>query len=100
MPADIGLLTFLLLKVLYNPKAFFTHAAWLHQGFPIVQYSPAASRRVWTVSQFQCGLIILSRPARDRRLCLPHQLANPTWAYPIAQGPKVPCFPLVGRMRY
>ena len=34
------------------------------------------------------------RPARDRRLGepLPHQLANPTWAYPDARGPKVPLF--------
>ncbi len=35
------------------------------------------------------------RPARDRRLGrpLPHQLANLTQAHPIAQGPKIPCFP-------
>ena len=34
------------LKVLYNPKAFFTHAAWLHQGFPHCAIFPtAASRR-------------------------------------------------------
>ena len=34
------------------------------------------------------------RPATDRRLGepLPHQLANLTWAHPIAQGPKIPCF--------
>ena len=34
------------LKVLYNPKAFFTHAAWLHQGSPHCAIFPtAASRR-------------------------------------------------------
>ena len=36
------------------------------------------------------------RTARDRRLgeLLPHQLANPTWAYPSAQEPKgSPAFP-------
>ena len=34
------------------------------------------------------------RPARDRRLGapLPHQLANPTWAYPDARGLAVPLF--------
>ena len=33
-------------KVLYNPKAFFTHAAWLRQGFPHCAIFPtAASRR-------------------------------------------------------
>ena len=32
--------------MLYNPKAFFTHAAWLHQGFPHCAIFPtAASRR-------------------------------------------------------
>ncbi len=32
------------------------------------------------------------RPARDRRLGepLPHLLANPIWAHPMARGPKVP----------
>ena len=36
------------------------------------------------------------RPARDRRLGepLPHQLPNPTWAHPMACGPKVPHFNL------
>lgn len=34
------------------------------------------------------------RPATDRRLGepLPHQLANPTSAAPVARGPKVPRF--------
>ncbi|AHM55305.1 hypothetical protein CF60_26395 [Escherichia coli] len=36
------------------------------------------------------------RPARDRRLGepLPHLLANPIWAHPMARGPKVPLFGL------
>ena len=69
------------LKVLYNPKAFFIHAAWLHQAFAHCAIFPtAASRRslgrvsvpVWPDHPL--------RPARDRRLGkpLPHQLANPT----------------------
>ena len=34
------------LKVLYNPKAFFIHAAWLHQAFAHCAIFPtAASRR-------------------------------------------------------
>ena len=34
------------LKELYNPKAFFTHAAWLDQGFPhCPKFPTAASRR-------------------------------------------------------
>ena len=35
------------------------------------------------------------RPATDCRLGepLPHQLANPTLAHPIAQGLTIPCFP-------
>ena len=35
------------------------------------------------------------RPVMDRRLGrpLPYQLANPTQAHPIVQGPKIPCFP-------
>ena len=36
------------------------------------------------------------RPARDRRLGepLPHLLANPIWAHPMARGQKVPLFGL------
>ena len=34
------------LKELYNPKAFFTHAAWLDQGCPhCPKFPTAASRR-------------------------------------------------------
>ena len=33
------------LKVLYNPKAFFTHAAWLRQAFAHCAIFPTASSR-------------------------------------------------------
>ena len=49
------------LKVLYNPKAFFTHAAWLHQGFPHCAIFPtAASRRSLGRVSVPMWLIILS----------------------------------------
>ncbi len=45
-----------LLKVLYNPQAFFTHAALLDQAFAHCQYSPLLPPvGVWAVSQSQCG---------------------------------------------
>ena len=84
-------------KELYNPKAFFIHAAWLRQGLPHCAYSlTAASRRSSgpCLSPSVAGHPL--RPARDRRLGepLPHQLPNPTWAHPMACGPKVPHFNL------
>ncbi len=49
------------LKVLYNPKAFFTHAAWLRQGFPHCAIFPtAASRRSLGRVSVPVWLIILS----------------------------------------
>ncbi len=58
------LLTFTLsssLKVLYNPKAFFTHAAWLRQGSPPCAIFPtAASRRSLGRVSVPVWLIILS----------------------------------------
>ncbi len=59
-----------LLKELYNPKAFITHAAWLDQGFPHCPIFPtAASRRsldrvsvpVWLIflsEQLQIGALV------------------------------------------
>ena len=49
-----------LLKVLYNQKAFFTHAAWLRSGFaPILQYSPLLPPvGVRAVSQSRCHIIL------------------------------------------
>ena len=49
------------LKVLYNPKAFFTHAAWLHQSFLHCAIFPtAASRRSLGRVSVPMWLIILS----------------------------------------
>lgn len=50
-----------LLKVLYNQKAFFTHAAWLDQGCPHCPIFPtAASRRSPGRVSVPVWLIILS----------------------------------------
>ena len=50
-----------LLKVLYNPRAFFTHAAWLHQAFAHCAIFPtAASRRSLGRVSVPVWLIILS----------------------------------------
>ncbi len=47
--------------MLYNPKAFFTHAAWLHQGFPHCAIFPtAASRRSLGRVSVPVWLIFLS----------------------------------------
>ncbi len=49
------------LKVLYNPKAFFTHAAWLHHSFLHCAIFPtAASRRSLGRVSVPMWLIILS----------------------------------------
>jgi hypothetical protein len=48
-------------KELYNPKAFFTHAAWLDQGFPhCPKFPTAASRRSLGRVSVPVWLIILS----------------------------------------
>ena len=50
-----------ILTELYNPKAFFTHAAWLRQGFPHCAIFPtAASRRSLDRVSVPVWLIILS----------------------------------------
>ena len=47
--------------VLYDPKAFITHAAWLRQGFPHCAIFPtAASRRSLDRVSVPVWLIILS----------------------------------------
>jgi hypothetical protein len=47
--------------VLYNPKAFFTHAVWLHQTFVHCAIFPtAASRRSLDRVSVPVWLIILS----------------------------------------
>ena len=49
------------MKVLYNPQAFFTHAAWLHQSFLHCAIFPtAASRRSLDRVSVPVWLIILS----------------------------------------
>ena len=49
------------LKVLYNPKAFFTHAAWLRQAFAHCAIFPtAASRRSSDRVSVPMWLVILS----------------------------------------
>ena len=60
------------LKVLYNPQAFFTHAAWLDQAFAhCPKFPTAASRRslgrvsvpVWlAVLSDQLGIVALVGP--------------------------------------
>ncbi len=53
------------LKVLYNPKAFFTHAAWLRQAFAHCAIFPtAASRRSLDRVSAPVWLIILSDQLR------------------------------------
>ena len=53
------------LKELYNPKAFFTHAALLDQGFPHCPIFPtAASRRSLGRISVPVWLIILSDQLR------------------------------------
>ncbi len=50
-----------LAKELYNPRAFFTHAALLHQGFPHCAIFPtAASRRSLDRVSVPVCVIILS----------------------------------------
>ncbi len=74
------------LKVLYNPQAFFTHAALLDQAFAHCPIFPtAASRRSLGRVSVPVWLFPL-RPATDRCLGrpLPYQLANLTRAHPIA----------------
>ncbi len=61
----IKLQPFLQLKVLYNPRAFFTHAAWLRQGCPHCAIFPtAASRRSLGRVSVPVWLIILSDQLR------------------------------------
>ncbi len=53
------------LKVLYNPKAFFTHAAWLRQAFAhCAMFPTAASRRSLGRVSVPVWLIILSDQLR------------------------------------
>ena len=52
-------------KVLYNPKAFFTHAAWLDQGCPhCPKFPTAASRRSLGRVSVPVWLVVLSNQLR------------------------------------
>ncbi len=65
-----------LLKVLYNPKAFFTHAALLDQAFAHCPIFPtAASRRSLGRVSVPVWLIVLSNQLRIAAL-VSHYLTN------------------------
>jgi hypothetical protein len=62
--------------VLYNPKAFFTHAVWLHQTFVHCAIFPtAASRRSLDRVSVPVWLIILSDQLKIVAL-VSHYLTN------------------------
>ncbi len=86
------------LKVLYNPQAFFTHAALLDQAFAHCPIFPtAASRRSLGRVSVPVWLFVLSDQLQIVAFgrLLPYQLANLTWAHLIAIN-----LSPVGRMRY
>ena len=78
--------------MLYNPKAFFAHAAWLHPGLrPIVLIFPTASVGVWADVSVPVWLVILSDQLEIVALGEPftHLLANPIWVTSDSmQGPR------------
>ena len=77
-----------LLKVLYNPKAFFIHAAWLHQACAHCAIFPtAASRRSLGRISVPVWLIILSDQLSVFDL-VSHYLTN----YLMERGP-IPRWP-------
>ena len=71
-------------KELYNPKTFFTHAAWLDQGFPHCPiFLAAASRRSLGRVSVPMWLIILSNQLQIVAL-VSHYLTNKLiWHGPI-----------------
>ena len=104
------------LKGLYNPKAFFTHAVWLHQAFAHCAIFPtAASRRSLGRVSVPVWLIILSDQLRivalvshyltnkliRRRLLQQHEVrrspAFPRRAYAVLARISPGCPPLLGR---
>ena len=105
-----------LTKVLYNPKAFFTHAVWLHQAFAHCAIFPtAASRRSLGRVSVPVWLIILSDQLRivalvsryltnkliRRRLLQQREVrrspAFPHRAYAVLARISPGCPPLLGR---
>ena len=95
------------LKVLYNPKAFFTHAAWLRQAFAHCAIFPtAASRRSPGRVSVPVWLIILSDQLRIVAL-VSRYLTNQLIRHRLIQSREVlipkntkPPLSPVGRMRY
>ena len=102
--------------MLYNPKAFFTHAAWLHQAFAHCAIFPtAASRRSLGRVSVPVWLIILSDQLRivalvslyltnkliRRRLLKQREArrspAFPRRAYAVLARVSSGCPPLLGR---
>ncbi|KAJ4731560.1 hypothetical protein LUZ62_010479, partial [Rhynchospora pubera] len=76
-------------KEVYDPWAFFLHAALLRQAFAHCgKFLTAASRRSLGRVSVPVWLIIPLGPATDHRLgkLLPHQLANQTRAPPRADS--------------
>ena len=89
--------------MLYNPKAFFTHAALLDQAFAHCPIFPtAASRRSSGRVSVPMWLIILSDQLTIAAL-VSHYLTNQLIVYRSIQAreaPKSPPLSPVGRMRY
>ena len=72
-----------MVKEVYNPKAFFTHAEWLDQGCPhCPKFPTAASRRSLGRVSVPVWLIILSDQLPIEGL-VSHYLTN----YLIGRGP-------------
>jgi hypothetical protein len=107
------------LKELYNPKAFFTHAAWLDQGCPhCPKFPTAASRRsldrvsvpVWLVvlsdqlrivalvSLYLTNKLIRYRPLRKREVLRSPAFPLRAYAVLIRLSPSYP--PLPDMFRY
>ena len=87
-------------KELYNPKAFFTHAAWLDQGFPhCPKFPTAASRRSLGRVSVPVWLIVLSDQLRIVAL-VGHYPANKLIRRGLVLGrrPKLP-FPAAPKGR-
>ncbi len=90
------------LKVLYNPKAFFTHAAWLRQAFAHCAIFPtAASRRSLGRVSVPVWLIILSDQLRIVALVSLYLTNKLSYAGSSDSArPEGPPLSPIGRMRY
>ena len=90
------------LKVLYNPQAFFTHAASLDQGFPHCPIFPtAASRRSLGRVSVPVWLVVLSDQLPVRALVGRYPANELIGRDPLPQRPGLPrAFGLVSPMGY